>query len=140
MALGIKFYSFAFKTGQGVFNLSTDVLKIYLSNSAPDVANDTVKADVPEIATGFGYTGPINFDNTWTQDGAVSSLKGNASYLVTASGGSIGPFRYVVLYDDTAAGDPVICYWDIGAPITINDTGTFTFNLNDPATVAGTLQ
>lgn len=46
-----------------------DQLAIYLSNATPDASLDAVKADLAEIATGNGYTGPINVPN---QQGTAS--------------------------------------------------------------------
>lgn len=49
---------------------------------------------------------------------------------ITASGGTVGPFRYVVLYNDTPASpaDPLIAWWDYGSALTLNDTETFTID------------
>jgi hypothetical protein len=55
--------------------------------------------------------------------------------VFTASSGSIGPFRYAVLYDDTAASDQLIGFWDYGSSITLNDTETFTVDFDASAGV-----
>lgn len=44
----------------------------------------------------------------------------------TATAGGFGPVRYVVLYNDTAANDELICWWDYGSSVTVNDGETFT--------------
>jgi hypothetical protein len=46
---------------------------------------------------------------------------------MTASA-AVGPFRYVVLYNDTATDDDLICWYDYGAEITLNAGETFTLD------------
>jgi len=109
-----------------VHNLHADALKIYLSNTAPNVATQAVKADLAEIGTGNGYTGPQAVTNSVSRTGAVSSVLGT-DVVVTASG-AVGPFRYVPLYNDTptSPADPLIGYWDYGAAISLAAGETFT--------------
>ena len=119
-----KFQCFVGDLGGKVHNLDTDTLKIYLSNAAPS-ATHTVKTDIAEIATGSGYAGPIDIAGVWAQTGGVGTLTATGT-VITAAGGSIGPFRYVILYNATAGTLPLIAWWDYGSPVTIADTGSFT--------------
>lgn len=128
MAVGVKFQNFVQDLGRAVDNLNGHVVAVYLSNTAPNFATGKVKADVPEIATGNGYAGPIALGNAYSQTGGVGIMTGSGSLTVTASGGSIGPFRYVVMWDQTA--NSLIAAFDYGAPITLLDTNTFTINLD----------
>lgn len=99
------------------------VLKVYLTNTTPNVATMAVKADLAEISAGNGYTaGGVDIDNNGSESGGVVTVTA-VDKTITASGGSIGPFRYAVLYNDTPSSpaDPLIGYWDYGSSITLLD-------------------
>jgi len=126
MAAFNKFQGFIGYLGLGAVNLNTDTLKVYLTNAAPSASLDDVKADLAEITAGSGYTaGGDDSTNTYSEAGGVGTLAGT-DIVWTAAGGSIGPFRYAVLYDDTHASDVLIGWWDYGSSITVLDTETFT--------------
>ena len=128
MATYNKFQAFAGDIGKGIHDLQAagHTLKAYLTNAVPDAALDAVKADLAEIAAGNGYTaGGEDIQNDFSEAGGTGTLTG-VDFVITASGGTIGPFRYVVLYNDTAVGDPLIAWWDYGSAVTLNDAETFT--------------
>jgi hypothetical protein len=113
-----------------VVNLGSDTLKVALTNTQPAVT-DTVLANITQISNGFGYTtgGSAATQSASAQaSGTYKLVIGDVVF--TASGGSIGPFRYAVLYDDTPSSpaDPLIAWWDYGAPITVADGETFTID------------
>jgi len=130
MAAFIKFYPFVEALAEKVHNLGSDTLKVLLSNTAP-LQTNAVKADITEITPGNGYTagGPTVTITSSVQTGGVYKLVGS-DVVVTAAGGPIGPFRYVVLYNDTAAADNLIGYWDYGSALTLADTEAFTLDLS----------
>lgn len=129
MASFNKFEQFVEDLGNKVHDLvgTNDTLNIYLSNAAPDAAADAVKTDLAEISTGFGYAGPQDTQNSGSEASGVLTVTGT-DITITASGGSIGPFRYVVLYNDTPTSpvDPLIGWWDYGSSITLADGESFT--------------
>lgn len=123
-----KFECFSQHLAEKVHNLNTDTLKVALSNTTPNVATMTVKADFTELATGNGYTtGGVDTQNATSRTGAVTSITG-VDVVWTASGGAVGPFRYVYLFNDTptSPADPLIGYWDYGVAVTLGDTEPFT--------------
>lgn len=132
MAAFNKFDSFVEYIAEGVMNLGADTLKIMLTNAAP-VASNTVKANLTEIAAGNGYTagGTTVVITASSQTAGLYKLVGD-DVVFTAAGGSIGPFRYVVLYDDTPSSpaDPLIGWWDYDSSITLNAGETFTVDLD----------
>lgn len=130
MATFNKFNSFVEALAEKVHNLGSDTLKVMLTNSAPSAAN-TVKANITEIASGNGYTA----GGTQAVISASSQTSGTyklvlADVVFTASGGSIGPFRYVVLYNDTATNDELIAYADYGSSVSLANGETFTVDFD----------
>ncbi len=112
----------------GTGGSGADVLKVMLSNTAPNAATHAVRADVTEIGAGNGYSsGGSAATNVGTRSTTTLTVAGT-TVVFTASGGTIGPFRYAILYNDTpvAPTDPLIAWWDYGSSITLNDTETFT--------------
>lgn len=125
MAVYNKFNQFVKDLIDGKHNFTSNTFKIMLTNTQPTPAM-TVKADMTEITAGSGYSaGGNTVTLTPSIASGVAKVTGSNTTF-TASGGSIGPFRYAVLYNDTASGDPVICWWDYGAPITLATTEALT--------------
>jgi hypothetical protein len=135
VATYVKYQCFAQDVGRKVHNLHTDVLRIALTNTAPNAATHTVLADVTQIAASNGYSTGGNAvpNNAYSQSGGTGTLVGDA-VVFTASGGSIPAFRYAVLYNDTSASDSLIGYWDYGTNLTITDGNTFTVKENSALT------
>jgi len=132
MAAFNKFETFVGDLGLGVHDLNTDTLKVMLTNSAP-VATNTVKANITEIAAGNGYVaGGADITNTYSETTGTGTV-GATDVVWTAAGGTIGPFRYVVLYNDTPSSptDPLVSWYDYGSAITLADTETFTVDFTD---------
>ena len=128
MATWNKFNQFVEDLCTAKHNLTAagHVVKMYLSNTAPDAAADLVKADLAEIAGGNGYTaGGTDVQNGMTESGGTATVTA-VDIVWTAAGGSIGPFRYAVAYNDTDASDALIGWYDYGSSITVLDTETFT--------------
>jgi hypothetical protein len=132
MAVFNKIFQFVEDVGKKVHNLNADTLKIALTNSAPSSSN-TIFANITEISPGNGYSagGTAVGSNAYSQTSGTGKLTGN-DVVFTASGGSIGPFRYVVLYNDTptSPADPLIGWWDYGSSISLNSGETFTVDLD----------
>jgi hypothetical protein len=132
MASFNKFNAFVENLAEKVHNLGSDTLKVALTNTAPSSANSTF-SDIAEISAGNGYTagGTAATISSSSQTSGTYKLV-LADVVFTASGGSIGPFRYAVLYNDTptSPADPLIGYWDYGSSVTLADTETFTVDFD----------
>lgn len=129
MATFNKFNSFVEALGRKVHNLNADTLKVVLTNSAPAAAN-TQLSDITQIANGNGYTtgGATAASNAYSQTAGVAKL--TATDVVFTASGAVGPFRYAVLYNDTAANDELIGWWDYGSAITLASGETFTVDFD----------
>ena len=131
MATVTKFYSFVEAVHEKKHNLGSDTLKVLLTNTAPSLSN-TVKADISgELSTGSGYTAggaTITVTSSAQSSGLYTLVADDVTW--TASGGSIGPFRYAVIYNDTATNDELFCYIDYGYSITVASGQTFTIDFD----------
>lgn len=129
MATFNKFNSFTEAVSEKVHNLGSDTLKVVLTNSAPSASN-TVLANITQIANGNGYTtgGTTATTSTSAQTAGVYKLViGDVVFTAT---GAMGPFRYAVLYNDTATNDELIGWWDHGTAITLANTDTYTVDFD----------
>lgn len=126
MATGNKFNSFVEALAEKVHNLGSDTLKVALTNSAP-VATNTVLANITEVS----YT---NLSSRTLTISASSQTSGTyklvISDLVLTATGAVGPFRYVVIYNDTATNDELIAWYDIGSAVTMANTDTVTLDFD----------
>lgn len=130
MASFNKFNCFVADVANKVHNLGSDTLKIMLTNTAPAAAN-AVKSDITEISAGNGYSaGGVSVTSvTSTQTSGTYKLVSAADPVVTASG-TVGPFRYAVLYNSTTGSGNLIGWWDRGTSITLVSSDTFTIDLD----------
>jgi len=135
MAAFHKFDTFVADLGLGKHHLDSDALNVALTNAAP-LATDAVLADLTEITPANGYAagGSPMTGTAWAQVAGVAKLAGSA-VVFTASAGAFGPLQYAVLYNATAAGGPLIGWWDYESSISITDTNTFTLTPDDLADV-----
>jgi len=129
MATYNKFQDFVEQvlTAKHDFTASGHVFKVYLSNEAP-LATDTIKTDIADISAGNGYTaGGTDVQNTLSETTGTATVAAT-DVAWTASGGTIGAFRYVVFYNDTATSpaDALVAWWDYGSSITLQDGESFT--------------
>ena len=130
MASFVKFNSFVEALAEKVHNLGSDQLKIALTNTDP-TASATNYAGLTSPLPTTNLSGATPFNVTTSS----SSRTGGTYKLVCAdltltATGAVGPFRYVVLYNDTAAADELIGYWDYGSSISLANGETFTVDFD----------
>lgn len=119
------FYCFLEDLAEGKHNLGANTLKIALTNTAPALTN-TKLADIVQITAANGYAAggtAAAITSSAQTAGAYKLILGDVTF--TATGGSIGPFRYLVLYNDTATDRPLIGFADYGVAYTVPAAQTF---------------
>ena len=136
MAAYNKFQDFSEQLVRGTHNFASNVFKVYLTNDTPSASADAVKADLAEISAGNGYTaGGATTTITISETTGTTTVSGTqASWTAT---GSVGPFRYAVLYNDTSASDNLVAWWDYGSSVTLANGESFTvkFSGTDPGAI-----
>lgn len=136
MAALVLFNQFFQDIGRGVHNLHTGALKVALTNSAPNIATQAILSDITQIANGNGYTtGGFTLSGvTFALDSAVAELIAS-DLVITASGGTMGTWRYPVVYNDTPSSplDPLIGYLDVGSGISLADGQSRTLDFSATA-------
>lgn len=131
-----KYNQFMLDLAKGVHNLSGfpaagGTVVVALSNTAGDA--DATKATLSQI-TQISYT---NLSSRVVQGGTSTQTNGTVhcaatDLVLTASGGTVATFRYVILYNDTptSPADPLIAWYDYGSPVNMLDGETFTVDFN----------
>ena len=126
MATFNKFECFVGDLGDQVHDLAAtgDTLRVYLTNNVPSASADSVKGDLAGATEQNGYAA-ADIQNDWSETSGTGTLTG-VDITVTATG-AVGPFQYVVLYNDTTAAltDPLIGWWDYGSEVTLANGETF---------------
>ena len=137
MAIPItKVDKFALNMGSKVFNLASDSLKIALTNTAPTVSTMNQYSDItsPIASTNLSGGTPFAITTTsFTQTSGTSKLI-LADLTLTATG-AVGPFQYVVLYDDTATNKEVIGFYNYGSAVTMASGDSFVLDFDNVAGV-----
>lgn len=100
-----------------------------LTNSAPSAAN-TQLSDITQIANGNGYLTGGTAATTSSSAQSSGTYKLVLADVIFTASGAMGPFRYVVLYNDTATNDELIGYYDYGSAITLASGETFTVDFD----------
>lgn len=140
MATYNKFQDFSEQLVRGVHDWDANTFKIALTNTAPTATQTTWNlTDHPAPAAANGYTAGGTATTIAVSETTGTTTVTGTQVVFTATAGGIGPFRYAVLYNDSATSpaDAAVAYWDYGSSVTLADTETFTvkFNNTTPGTI-----
>lgn len=127
MASFVKFYPFVEALAEKKHDFSTDTLKIALTNVAPALTNSQL-SNITQIS--YTYCSDRTLITTSSsQTSGVYNLVLDDITLI-ASGGAVGPFRYIVIFNETSVNDLLIGYSDYGQNITLADGEYITIDFN----------
>lgn len=131
MASFNKFNAFVEHLAEKEHDLGADQLAVALCNAAnAPVATNSELANLTTIA----YTN-LSSRNITTSTSAQTSGTYKlvlADLVLTASGGSVAAFRYVVIFNDTGTTptDPLIGWYDYGSDLTLANGETLTIDFD----------
>jgi hypothetical protein len=129
MASFTKFYCFVEDLAEKKHNLGSDVLTVALCAAAnAPVLTNTVLANLTTIS----YT---NLSSRVISTVSSSQTTGTYKLVLTdltlsASGGAVAAFRYIVIYNETATNDELIGYYDYGSDLTLADGESLTLDFS----------
>lgn len=127
-----KVHSFVENLAEKAIDLSGAALTVALTNTAHTATWDEL-ADLTEVAYTNCSTRVITVASSSQTTGTYKLVL--TDLVLTASGGSVGAFRYVYIYDDGSTGDKLIGYYDYGSAITLADGETLTLDFDGSAGV-----
>lgn len=128
MATFNKFQDFSEQLARGVHDWDAHTFKIALTNTLPvntQVSLDTVTNHAAPAAAN-GYTAGGTATTITVAEVTGTTTVSGTQVVFTATAGGIGPFRYAVLYNDTATSpaDALVGWWDYGSSVTLNEAET----------------
>lgn len=141
MATFVKLNGFVEHLAEKVHNLGADTLTVALSNTAPGSESTPptgstaacILANVTPVVYTYLSTRVITTSTSAQTSGTYKLVL--EDLVLTSTGGSTGPFRYVYIYNDTATNDELIGYYDYGSSITLNAGETLTIDFDGSAGV-----
>lgn len=127
-----KFQDFSDQLIRGVHDFDAHVFKVALTNAAP-VATNTILGNITQITGTGGYTTGGGTTTVSVAETAGTTTVSGTEVVFTGTGAGFGPFRYAVLYNDSATSpvDALISWFDYGSAISVGDTETFTVKFNN---------
>jgi hypothetical protein len=128
MATYNKFQPFVENLAEGVHNLATGQLVVALTNTAPTAGLATLSQ-----ITQIDYTDCSSRNITTTSsEQTAGTYQLTLTDLTLTSTGTVGPFRYVVVYNDTptSPADPLIAWFDYGSSITLANGETLDIDFD----------
>ena len=127
MATYTKFQCFVKDLAHGVHNFDSNTIKVALSNASnvPSASAHVKLADITTVST-------ANLDGVTLTKSSSGQTTGTYKYapndLTMTASADVGPFQYVIIYNDTHLDKPLIAWYDYGSEVTLHANDTFTLD------------
>ena len=129
MATYNKFNAFVEDIHNKVHDLANDEIKVVLANNTnPPVATDSIFTDLIG-AVSMANAGDVTVTTTSSTETAGVYALVLVDKVLTATG-AVGPFQWVVLYNDTSTNKSLIGYYDYGTEISLATSETFSLDFD----------
>lgn len=134
MASFVKINDFVEAVAEKVHNLGSDTLTVALSVTAPGSESSNPTADGNGVLANVTQVSYTNLSaraiTTATSAQTSGTYKLVLTDLVLTASGNVATFRYVYIYNDTAANDELIATFDNGSAVTMTNGDTFTLDFD----------
>lgn len=139
MATFIKVNRFAEDLVKGVHNFTssgTAAVTVALTNTAPTSEGTNPLTDAGGRLANLTQVSYTNLSSrvfsTVTPTLASGTQTVDLSDLTLTASGTVATFRYIYFYNDTptSPADPLICHFDHGAAVTLNNTDTYVITID----------
>jgi len=139
MATYNKIQQFIEDVFHGVHDFSADALEVCLTVAEPTAATDAVLLDLTPISYTNLSTRVITADASG-RSGATYTLS-LTDLTLTASGGAVAAFQYITVFNQDSATptDALICYFDYGSSLTLQDGESLTIDWGSDGPTTGNL-
>jgi hypothetical protein len=126
-----KFNDFSEQLVRGVHDFDANTFKVALASAAPSASDTQLSQITTQLSTGGGYTSGGETTTITIAEVSGTTTVSGTEIVWTGTGSGFGTFRYAVLYNDTAANDPLIAWFDYGSLISVGAGETFTLKFNN---------
>jgi hypothetical protein len=121
-----RFDAFTTALSQKLHHLEADQMAIALTTTA--AAANSVLADITQISYTNLSSRQLGADTGVSAGGTYTMKRQNIT--MTSTGGATGPFRYVVIYNDSATAKNLVGYYDWGSNLTLENGDSLTVQFN----------
>ena len=124
MATYTKFQCYVEDLAHGVHNFDSNTIKVALSSAgnAPSASAHVKLADITTIAAPAVDSVTLTKSSSGQTSGTYKYIPNDLTMTASAD---VGPFQYVIIYNDTHLDKPLIAWYDYGSEVTLHANDTF---------------